>query len=260
MSLALSVTQPAPTCSEHDLVAAVRHGDDRAFEELYSRYRPPDRVLHVRHGGRSRPRRGHRPGGLHLGAAPDARRPTRRSPSSRGSTRSPRTPASTSSAVRGARARSRSTPTTSSSDDGGAGARSAATRPPTARSRPSSRSTTCGAPLTACRRPITRSSSCASSTASPTPRSASGWACPGDGREHPVPRPAPAERGVRRAGQRTALPAASRRSSGSTTRRCCASSESGSAARWRATSPTASPAVARRGWPGSTSRSSRPRP
>jgi RNA polymerase sigma factor (sigma-70 family) len=39
MSLALSVTQLAPTCSEHDLVAAVRRGDDRAFEELYSRYR-----------------------------------------------------------------------------------------------------------------------------------------------------------------------------------------------------------------------------
>jgi RNA polymerase sigma factor (sigma-70 family) len=39
MSLALSVTPPAPACSEHDLVAAVRQGDDRAFEELYSRYR-----------------------------------------------------------------------------------------------------------------------------------------------------------------------------------------------------------------------------
>jgi RNA polymerase sigma factor (sigma-70 family) len=39
MSLALSVTQPAPSCSEHELVAAVRRGDDRAFEALYSRYR-----------------------------------------------------------------------------------------------------------------------------------------------------------------------------------------------------------------------------
>jgi RNA polymerase sigma factor (sigma-70 family) len=28
----------APTCSEQDLIAAVRRGDDRAFEELYSRY------------------------------------------------------------------------------------------------------------------------------------------------------------------------------------------------------------------------------
>ncbi|MDQ6606536.1 MAG: sigma-70 family RNA polymerase sigma factor [Actinomycetota bacterium] len=39
MSLALRVTQPAPASSEHDLVAAVRRGDDRAFEELYARYR-----------------------------------------------------------------------------------------------------------------------------------------------------------------------------------------------------------------------------
>jgi RNA polymerase sigma factor (sigma-70 family) len=39
MALALRVTQPPPSCSEHDLVAAVRRGDDRAFEELYSRYR-----------------------------------------------------------------------------------------------------------------------------------------------------------------------------------------------------------------------------
>ena len=39
MSLALRVTQPAPACSEHELVAAVRRGDDGAFGELYSRYR-----------------------------------------------------------------------------------------------------------------------------------------------------------------------------------------------------------------------------
>src|SRR6059058_4994913 len=39
MSVALSLTQAAPSCSEHELVAAVRRGDDRAFEELYSRYR-----------------------------------------------------------------------------------------------------------------------------------------------------------------------------------------------------------------------------
>jgi RNA polymerase sigma factor (sigma-70 family) len=38
-SLALSVTHLAPACPEHDLVAAVRRGDDRAFEELFSRYR-----------------------------------------------------------------------------------------------------------------------------------------------------------------------------------------------------------------------------
>ncbi len=40
MSFALSVTQPAPACSEHELVAAVRQGSDQAFEELYARYRP----------------------------------------------------------------------------------------------------------------------------------------------------------------------------------------------------------------------------
>jgi RNA polymerase sigma factor (sigma-70 family) len=39
MSLAPSVTPAAPTCTEHELVAAVRRGDDRAFAELYSRYR-----------------------------------------------------------------------------------------------------------------------------------------------------------------------------------------------------------------------------
>ena len=38
MPLALSVTQSAPSCSEHELLAAVRRGDDRAFEVLYSRY------------------------------------------------------------------------------------------------------------------------------------------------------------------------------------------------------------------------------
>jgi RNA polymerase sigma factor (sigma-70 family) len=39
MSFALSVTPRSPACSEHELVAAVRQGDERAFEELYSRYR-----------------------------------------------------------------------------------------------------------------------------------------------------------------------------------------------------------------------------
>jgi RNA polymerase sigma factor (sigma-70 family) len=39
MSLAPSLTQPNFLCNEHELVAAVRQGSDRAFEELYSRYR-----------------------------------------------------------------------------------------------------------------------------------------------------------------------------------------------------------------------------
>jgi RNA polymerase sigma factor (sigma-70 family) len=38
MTLALSVTHAAPTCSEQELIAAVRRGDDRAFEVLYARY------------------------------------------------------------------------------------------------------------------------------------------------------------------------------------------------------------------------------
>ena len=37
---ALRAVQPAPSCSEHELISAVRRGDDRAFEELYARYRP----------------------------------------------------------------------------------------------------------------------------------------------------------------------------------------------------------------------------
>jgi RNA polymerase sigma factor (sigma-70 family) len=39
MSVTPSVAQPSVACSEHELVAAVRRGSDRAFEELYSRYR-----------------------------------------------------------------------------------------------------------------------------------------------------------------------------------------------------------------------------
>jgi RNA polymerase sigma factor (sigma-70 family) len=35
---ALTVSPRAPACSEHDLVARARAGDDRAFEELYARY------------------------------------------------------------------------------------------------------------------------------------------------------------------------------------------------------------------------------
>jgi RNA polymerase sigma factor (sigma-70 family) len=39
MSLAPSVTYTTFSCTEHELVAATRRGDDRAFEQLYSRYR-----------------------------------------------------------------------------------------------------------------------------------------------------------------------------------------------------------------------------
>jgi RNA polymerase sigma factor (sigma-70 family) len=43
MALTLSKTSRHSVCGETDLVAATRAGDDRAFEELYSRYR--DRIL-----------------------------------------------------------------------------------------------------------------------------------------------------------------------------------------------------------------------
>src|ERR671937_496539 len=39
MAEALTAIQRAPRYSETELVAAVRRGDDRAFEELFSRYR-----------------------------------------------------------------------------------------------------------------------------------------------------------------------------------------------------------------------------
>jgi RNA polymerase sigma factor (sigma-70 family) len=39
MSLAPSVTHSTIPCNEHELVAATRRGDDRAFEQLYSLYR-----------------------------------------------------------------------------------------------------------------------------------------------------------------------------------------------------------------------------
>src|ERR1700749_4989345 len=42
MTLTMSRTSRPPACSEQELVAATRAGDDRAFEELYARYR--DRI------------------------------------------------------------------------------------------------------------------------------------------------------------------------------------------------------------------------
>ena len=74
MSALAEVTKPAAQSTDDlDLVAAVRAGDDRAFELLFERYQTPHRGLRARDGARPRPRRGHHAGGLHLGAAPDAR-------------------------------------------------------------------------------------------------------------------------------------------------------------------------------------------
>ena len=39
MSFAATAPYVSPSCSEQELIAAVRRGDDRAFEQLYSRYR-----------------------------------------------------------------------------------------------------------------------------------------------------------------------------------------------------------------------------
>src|SRR5206468_964695 len=48
MGLALRENRSAPSSTEHSLVAAVRAGDDAAFEELFSRYR--DRISAFVHG------------------------------------------------------------------------------------------------------------------------------------------------------------------------------------------------------------------
>ena len=103
----------ATEAPDEQLVAAAREGSDEAFEALFRRYR--DRVVGYVRGMVS-----------DHGRAEDivqeafmsalrgaARAPTRRSCSGPGSTRSPRTPASTTCAARAARRRSRSTRTTS---------------------------------------------------------------------------------------------------------------------------------------------------
>ena len=75
-------------------------GDDRAFEALYQRYhrRIAAYIYGMVHD--HAPRRGHHAGRLHRPRCAACARPTGRSRSSRGSTRSPRTRASTSSAAR----------------------------------------------------------------------------------------------------------------------------------------------------------------
>ena len=109
----------ATEATDDQLVAAAREGSDEAFEALFRRYRDRDLGLRARHRLRPRARRGHRPGGLHVGAARACAPPTARSRSGPGSTRSPRTPASTTSAGRAAAPRSRSTRTTSARQDEG---------------------------------------------------------------------------------------------------------------------------------------------
>ena len=102
-------------------------------------------------------------------------RPSGRSPSSRGSTRSPRTRASTPTGAAAAPRRSPTTPTTGCRPPTTCGS-SRPARSPTPRSTPSRTSTTCAARSAGSRRATTRSSSCASSRGSATRTSASAWA------------------------------------------------------------------------------------
>ena len=154
--------RPVAGRSDHQLVSLVRAGDDRAFEELFHRYRrritayvsawsPTTGARRTSHR-----RSSSRPCG---GCA----RPSGRSPFGPGSTRSPRTRASTHTA--GAAAPRRS-PT---SDEGQAAGTTAAWSRPPRRPTRRWRSTAARAPVRRLRRPVrgatTRSSSCASSRA-----------------------------------------------------------------------------------------------
>ena len=63
----------SPADSDQRLVAAVRRGDDRAFEVLYAALPAAHPRLRARDGQGPRPRGGRDAGGLRLGAAPHAR-------------------------------------------------------------------------------------------------------------------------------------------------------------------------------------------
>ena len=173
--------------TDHDLVTAVRRGEDGAFEQLFSRYRTADLVLRERDPRRRRPGRGRHAGGVHLGPAPDAghrapdrvqavdlpdreERLHRRAPADPPQPRGPVRPA--------ARVRERASTICSR-----------ALRAPTSRSRASSSSRTCAPRSGGCRMSIIGSSSCASSRVSPTARSASGWGCRGRSSRAPCSAP-----------------------------------------------------------------------
>jgi DNA-directed RNA polymerase specialized sigma24 family protein len=175
MSLALRLTnQSSASLTEHDLVAAVRRGDDRAFEELYARYRSrigsyvvgmlddharaEDVAQEVFIAALRRLRETDRPISfkpwiyeIAKNACIDEFRRTRRA---------------------------QEVPLEPGDDrDTSRGLVSLGPTPDAAiaSSRPSSASTICAAPSAACRRAITGSSSCASWKGSPTSRSARAW-------------------------------------------------------------------------------------
>ncbi len=169
---ALRAAQPAPSCSEHELISAVRYGDDRAFEELYARYRPrigsyvfgmvgdhqraEDIAQEVFIAALRRLRATERPIAfkpwiyeIAKNACIDEFRRARRT---------------------------REVPLETDADDAEASPdRHRRPTAPTLRSSTSSGSTTCAGPSTDCRTATTGSSSCASSRAARTTRSASAW-------------------------------------------------------------------------------------
>ena len=192
--------------TDHQLVSAVRRGDDRAFEVLYTRYQR--RIAAYATGWsrttaapRTSPRRSSSPrcGGC--------ARPSARSPSSRGSTRSRRTRASTPTAAGGAPRRSRSTPTTGSPPPTTAGSAATAPGPDAAVDAKQELDLLCGAfggltehPSRDPRDARVRGPELQGH------RRAHGHEPPGR-REHAVPRAQAAGRGVRRARLRRPLPA-----------------------------------------------------
>ena len=160
--------------TDHKLVAAVRRGDDRAFEALYERYH---RRIHAYVFGMVKDH----------GRAEDVTQEVFVSALRR--MRDTERPIAfkpwiyeiaKNACIDQFRRSKRAEEVSFDADDGLAPAdhagSSAPTRRPTPRSPPSRSSTTCAAPSAGSPTPTTRSSSCASSRASPTARSASGWA------------------------------------------------------------------------------------
>ena len=239
-----------PTTDQR-LVAAVRRGDDRAFEQLYSRYQRRISRLRARDGQGPRPRRGRHAGGLRLRAAADARhRPADRLQALDLRDRQERLhrPVPPLPARRGGllrrRRRPRRRPTTAGSSppsptpDAAVDAKQRA-RPPVRRVRRPVRDAPRDPRAARARGPLL-----------PRDRRPHGHEPPGR-REHALPRPPAADRGVRRARLRRSAACASSRSS---PRPAAPRPARATRAASRATSRTASRAAARRWPPGSTSR------
>ena len=231
--------------------ASVRRGDDRAFEALYERYQRRIHAYVFGHGQGPPARRGRHAGGLRLRAAAHARH------------RAPDRVQALGLRDRQERVH-RPVPPLQARGGGLLQRRRRASRPPTtarlvaAPSRCPSRAGRQAAarpPVRRVRRPVggpprDPRAARARGPLLPRDRRAHGHEPPGR-REHPLPRPPPPDRGVRRARLRPALPAHPvdhRR------RRRAAASARATRAASRATSPTASRAAARRSPPASSTR------